>query len=325
MFGKRFVLIAAGLVRLSYCPPAAAEPPPQFLTTWGNYVQAYGIAVDAAGFVYVTDYQASRVDKFTDTGQFVLSWGSEGTGPGQFIGPWGITADAAGQVFVTNYVWWERHCEIEVFTSEGAFLSEFGPPGTGPGELNQAVGVAVSPSGTVYVASYGGVMTYDRSGSFLGAVGAGVLSSRALGVALDPVGNVFVSEYDGFIYKFGPTGNLLLRFGGEGTDPGLFMGPIGIAIDGAGNVYIADPGNHRIQKFSSSGSLLSYWVSGPPGYLGSPTDVAIGPDGAIYVIDGRVVQKFGYAPTPVQSVTWGAMKARYRAERGAAPSASPDR
>ena len=56
-------------------------------------------------------------------------------------------------------------------------------------------------------------------------------------------------------------------------------------------------------------------------------DVAVGPDGVIYVTDAgnNRVQKSGSAPTPVQSVTWGSMKARYRGAPGATQPTAQDK
>ncbi|WP_458434119.1 6-bladed beta-propeller, partial [Pseudomonas aeruginosa] len=58
--------------------------------------------------------------------------------------------------------------------------------------------------------------------------------------------------------KFDLTGKFLGQFGGAGATAGKFNSPAGIAIDRAtGNIYVADSGNSRIQKFNSSGTYLS--------------------------------------------------------------------
>ena len=66
-------------------------PDGTFLTQWGSFgtgdgqfKQPWGVAVDSAGNVYVTDYWNHRVQKFTSSGAFLTQWGSAGTGDGQF-------------------------------------------------------------------------------------------------------------------------------------------------------------------------------------------------------------------------------------------------
>jgi DNA-binding beta-propeller fold protein YncE len=290
----------------------------------GQFIAPWGVAVDAAGYVYVADQGNNRICRFTGTGEFVLSWGSYGTGPGQFDGPSGIAADATGRIFVADY----GNNRVEVFTSEGAFLNQFGS------DLQSPYDVTVGPSGTVYVADHGNhrVAEYDGTGVFISALATDPLPT---GVAVDVSGNIFVASEAGpflpgdRVSKYDPSGNLLMTFGSEGTDPGYFNGPAGLAVDPAGSIYVADHANHRVQKFDSNGTLLSYWgmFGDGPGEFRYTLDVAIGPDGSIYVSDagGSRVQKFGYAPTPVASVTWGSMKARYRAERGATQPGTQDR
>ena len=67
-----------------------------------------------------------------------------------------------------------------------------------------------------------------------------------------------------------------------------------MAVDRAGNVYVADSNNNRVQKFSSTGDFIRQWGSMGDGLLRGPTDVALDPQGNVYVIDSRnrKVQKF---------------------------------
>ena len=79
---------------------------------------------------------------------------------------------------------------------------------------------------------------------------------------------------------------LLLTWGSGGTGPGQFNIPRSAATDAAGNVYIADFHNHRIQKFDSNGNFLSSWGSfgTSPGQFREPASVAI-KGGTRYVVD----------------------------------------
>src|SRR5690606_29546747 len=76
-----------------------------------------------------------------------------------------------------------------------------------------------------------------------------------------------------------------------------FANPAGMAFDSAGNIYVADPNNNRVQKFTSSGVYLSQFGSfgeNGNGYFFQPTDIAIDSSGNIYVLDSgtSIVQKF---------------------------------
>src|SRR5262249_8598108 len=82
-------------------------------------------------------------------------------------------------------------------------------------------------------------------------------AARALAVG---GGNVFVDEPDR-IQKFDSTGTFLLQWGSLGSGDGQFDFPIGIAVDGSGNVFVADTGNFRIQKFDNTGTFLTKWGS----------------------------------------------------------------
>jgi DNA-binding beta-propeller fold protein YncE len=102
-------------------------------------------------------------------------------------------------------------------------------------------------------------------------------------------------------------------FGTEGSEAGVFNAPRGIATSPDGSIYIADSGNHRIQHFAQDGSLLNAWGSfadatvsaAPGGTFNAPWDVAVGPDGSIYVADtwNHRVQKF--SPQGEFLTMWG--------------------
>lgn len=85
-------------------------------------------------------------------------------------------------------------------------------------------------------------------------------------------------------------------WGHKGTDPGEFNEPRGLAIDGAGNLYVADTKNHRIQKLGPDGNVIKVWggEGDKDGQMKEPHSVAIGPDGNVYVADtwNHKVQKF---------------------------------
>jgi len=112
-----------------------------------------------------------------------------------------------------------------------------------------------------------------------------------------------------------------LVFGSEGTEPGQFQNPRGVAVGpdpstGSGQggfVYVADSGNHRIQKFTAAGEFVATWgqqsaietEAGLPQGFNEPWDVAVASDGAIYVADtwNHRIQKLDAEGVPVTA--WG--------------------
>jgi len=108
----------------------------------------------------------------------------------------------------------------------------------------------------------------------------------------------------------------MLIWGSQGKGDGQFQDPRGIAVDEAGNVYVADSGNHRIQVFDSSGKFLIQWGSegDGPGQFKEPWGIAVDAAGHVYVADtwNHRIQKFDAEGTLLRQ--WGG----YRATGGAA-------
>ncbi len=92
------------------------------------------------------------------------------------------------------------------------------------------------------------------------------------------------------------TYQFVMKWGEPGTGNGQFNNPSDIAVDNGGNVYVADTGNNRIQKFSSNGSYLTQWGSAGTnnGQFNGPSSVAIDSSGNVYVSDSgnNRTQKF---------------------------------
>ena len=162
----------------------------------GQFNFPFGMAVDASGFVYVVDGGNDRVQKFTNAGSFVTQWGTTGSGAGQFNAPRGIAADRAGNVYVTDgnariqkftsagtyLTQWAianspassvtnaavdalgdvyvanggPGSNLQKFRSDGSLVAQWGSYGSGNGQFAPPYGLAVDPTGNVYVCDYGG-------------------------------------------------------------------------------------------------------------------------------------------------------------------------
>lgn len=88
----------------------------------------------------------------------------------------------------------------------------------------------------------------------------------------------------------------LAVWGTAGSERGQFSEPRGLAYDSAGNLYVADTKNNRIQKLGPDGAVLAMWGTQgtEPGQFKDPSGVAVGPDNNVYVADtwNHRVQKF---------------------------------
>ena len=100
------------------------------------------------------------------------------------------------------------------------------------------------------------------------------------------------------------------KWGFTGSAPGQFNKPVNVALDPAGNVYVADQDNGRIQKFTADGGFIAkFGDTAGPGHLLKPYGVAVSPDGsAVYVTDGSdsaTQHVFEYTATGTFVRSWG--------------------
>lgn len=127
-------------------------------------------------------------------------------------------------------------------------------------------------------------------------------------MVLDSQGNVIVGERGNHrIQKFDPTGEFLMKFGSEGSGDGQFSKLEHIAVDQAGNVYVADPqanpergnGIPHIQKFDSNGTYITKWGSKGEGegQFNEPEHLAVDSKGYVYVSDRANDNIQSFAPS----------------------------
>ncbi|HLZ10866.1 MAG TPA: NHL repeat-containing protein, partial [Chloroflexota bacterium] len=193
-------------------------------------------------------------------------FGFPGNGNGQFQQPKGMALGPDGNLYVAD----SQNHRIEVVTPTGQFVRAWGTKGKDPGQFNEPWGVAVSPQGMVYVADTWNhrVQEFSTDGKFI----------RTWGGQPD---------------------------GGPHSEDGQFFGPRAIAIDSAGNVYVTDTGNKRIEKFTADGAFISS-IGGPgsgAGFFNEPVGLAFDQSGNLFVADAwnQRVQKFGPDLKPISS------------------------
>ncbi len=220
---------------------------------------------------YVSSDSIRRYD--ASSLQVDAAWGTPGTASGEFYNPFGITVDPNGNVYVVD----TTNDRLQKFDRHGTYLGQWGILGDGDGEFRAAMDVAADAEGNVYVTDClnARVQKFDSAGNFLGWWG---------------------KDTDGYIGWHDPGGGAMST---DGSEPGAFLGPVGIAVGPLGSVYVVDAGNTRIQKCSPDGRTLSVFGSygSDPGQFNDPYGIDVDALGNVYVVDtdNSRVQKFAPA------------------------------
>ena len=116
----------------------------------GEFTNAQGITIaiiDGEEFLYITDYNNHRIQKFTVQGQFLSAFGSQGNDPGQLMYPCGITVGTGGLLYVTEI----GNHRVSVFTCGGDFVTCFGQLGSNIDQFNNPRGIAFDKNGIMYI------------------------------------------------------------------------------------------------------------------------------------------------------------------------------
>jgi sugar lactone lactonase YvrE len=257
--------------------------------TLARFNSPQSAAADQSGNIYVADSQNNSVRKVTTTG--VVSTLA------QFFGPQGVAVDGSGKIYVSD----TGNNRIQKISSGGSVSTLAGAPATyfnhpqglaldGAGNLDVADSWnntirQITPGGTVNTLA--GVMGKPGSADSSGGT---VLFNEPAGLAIDGANNIYVTDFNNHtvrkISAAGVTTTLAGTAGiwgyvdATGTNA-AFNGPMGIALDASGNLYVADSGNHAIRKLSPSGSS---WVVTTVALSSAPAGMAIN-GGAYYVAD----------------------------------------
>jgi DNA-binding beta-propeller fold protein YncE len=267
----------------------------------------YGLAVDQQGCLFVVDNGNNRIQKFDNAGNFIILWGNFGSANANFHNPTGIACDGNGDVWVVD----TNNHRVQKFDGKlGGYLMKFGSRGNGEGQFNAPWGIAIDRvRGFVYVVDSANfrVQKFDMTGEFIMAWGSFGNGDGQFyfprGIAVDQNdGSVYVVDMGNHrVQKFDTSTNvlpqLLAKWGGSAEaghassplaqEAGQLRSPWGIAVDGAGDVYVTDTGNHRVEKFDREGNFITQWggFGNGDGQFNFPYGIAVDAKGSVFVVD----------------------------------------
>ena len=247
--------------------------------TGENLSPASGIACDGKGRIVVSDEFNHRLIVYDDSGKKLREVGAQGSGDTEFHYPRGLTFDDRGNLYVAD-AWNHR---VVIYGPDFSFSGVIGKLGDGDGELDEPVGVAW----------HGGrLAVLEKSNHRV----------HLFGAAGEPLGTIgmrgSVTEQEQFY---------LVKTLPENFCPPVFEFPSAIAIDSAGNLYVADTNNHRIVKLTPDYQPDSAYM---PLELRYPTGLSCDkndnlhvtqfnrPQVAVFSPDG--IMLYGYTPSGIK-------------------------
>ena len=326
------------------------------------------MALDSAGNLFIVDVSNGRIRKVDTLGIITTVAGNgiptgffdgEGGDPADDLGdggpatsaslngPFGVALDGLGNGFIADTSN-QRIRRVDAATGIITTVAGDGFGGSsgdgGPAtsaRLFHPTGVALDGTGNLFIADLGnhrirkvdtsGIITTvagDGFGGFSGYGGPATSASLNLphGVALDGAGNLFIADQFKHRIRKVDTSGIITTVAGNGsaTFPGdggpatsarLFH-PTGVALDGAGNLFIADSSNHRVRKVDTSGIITTVAGNGSFGFsgdggpatsarLGSPSGVALDSSGNLFIVDlfNDRIRKVGSPNPPAVSLS----------------------
>lgn len=284
----------------------------------GYMTRPWGAAVDSRGDIYIADTFDDRIQKLSADGTYLAQWGyisaksgfaAPGSGDGQFENPRGVAYDSA-----RDHVWVAdaSNHRVQEFTTDGQWLATH----TG---FQFPYGVAVDPSGDVYVTDTGGDRIRRWDGASWTTVGTdpGFVSPRGVASAGDGV--LYVADLGGGVWRYGA--------GGWSSVAGAPARPGGVWVDRVRRLlYVSDQDADRIMRLdlAKSGATWESWGDNGTdvGDLIEPAGLTTDADGALLVADAynNRIQRWAFPVAAPASLSMAATPTEATAVAGRTPA-----
>ncbi len=340
-------------------------PAVQARLTW-----THDVAVDGAGNVYIADSSNARIRRVdtngiittvAGTGEHGYSRDNGSAVQAQLRSPEGVAVDRAGNLFIAD----TNNNRIRQVDARGITTTTVGGGIGGDNDpavqaqLKSPTGVAVDGAGNLFIADNENhrIRRLDARGIITTIAGTGALGfsgdhvpavaarlSIPIGLTVDDVGNLFIADtYNNRIRRVDARGIITTvagtgKFGYSGDNgPAVearISRPYGVAVDNAGNVYVADQGNSRVRRVDARGIITTVAGNGEWGYSGdngpavqaqlkSPTGVAVDGAGNLFIATGSRIRKVDVANGTITTIAGTGVRG-YGGDNGPAVQAQLD-
>lgn len=208
----------------------------------------HGTRVDAHDNIWVTDHKNHTVIKYSPAGQVLMLLGQrdvKGEDEAHFNRPTDVAFAPNGDFFVSDGYGNNR---VVKFNSQGKFIKAWGVAGSWTGQFNLPHCVLVDAQGLLHVADRENdrIQVFDLEGNFVRLYGG----FAPFGIFISPDQTLWVADGRAHMARhLTLDGKPLAQWGSEGSAPGQFDLPHGIAVDSQGRVYVTEITGRRIQRF----------------------------------------------------------------------------
>ena len=256
-----------------------------------DFANPSDVAVSASGNIYVLDGVNNKIKVFNHSGEYLTSFGREGSNDGEFSQPLGIDVDSAGNIYVAD----SGNHRVQILDPQGKFAGQIKLPAKSLPSDPTDVAVDekrnrcyVADNDNHYILVYGLdtlklIDTYGTSGS----------EKRAFRypffITLDNKGYLYIVEViNTRVQVLNPEGLFVTFIGGWGVEKGEFFRPKGVAIDNNNRVYVSDSYLGVIQVFDNIGDFNSVVGDNKTGKIKkfkTPVGICIDRSNRLYVVE----------------------------------------